>query len=77
MRKEYLTDITNALVIGSGGAGLRAAIEAKLQGLSVRVFGKRLKNDVNTVLAAGGINVLGYFLGSIKIFKRKGKPLNF
>ena len=56
MNKQYFTDITNILVIGSGGAGLRAAIEAKLQGLSVKVIGKRLRNDVHTVLAAGGIN---------------------
>ena len=44
------------LVIGSGGAGLRAAIEAKLAGVEVTVIGKRKKEDVHTVLAAGGIN---------------------
>ncbi|MEM9155159.1 MAG: FAD-binding protein, partial [Cyanobacteria bacterium P01_F01_bin.33] len=43
-------------MIGSGGAGLRAAIEAKLGGLAVTVLGKRNKFDVHTVLAAGGIN---------------------
>tara|TARA_B100000282_G_C31736891_1_gene493967 strand:- start:2046 stop:3758 length:1713 start_codon:yes stop_codon:yes gene_type:complete len=43
-------------VIGSGGAGLRAAIEAKLLGMEVTVLGKRQSTDVHTVLAAGGIN---------------------
>ena len=51
-----LIDINNVLVIGCGGAGLRAAIEAKLNGLQVSVLGKRNKNDAHTVLAAGGIN---------------------
>ena len=51
-----LTDISNVLVIGCGGAGLRAAIEAKINGLQVKILGKRPKNDSHTVLAAGGIN---------------------
>ena len=51
-----LVDINNVLVIGCGGAGLRAAIEAKLSGLQVKILGKRQKNDSHTVLAAGGIN---------------------
>ena len=53
---KHNTEISNILVIGCGGSGLRAAIEAKLQGLSVNVLGKRPKNDSHTVLAAGGIN---------------------
>ena len=51
-----LTQISNVLVIGSGGAGLRAAIEAKQLGMEVTVLGKRQSTDVHTVLAAGGIN---------------------
>ena len=51
-----LIQISNVLVIGSGGAGLRAAIEAKLLGMEVTVLGKRQSTDVHTVLAAGGIN---------------------
>ena len=51
-----LTQISNVLVIGSGGAGLRAAIEAKQMGMEVTVLGKRQSTDVHTVLAAGGIN---------------------
>ena len=53
---QHSTDISNVLVVGSGGAGLRAAIEAKLNGLMVKVLGKRTKTDSHTVLAAGGIN---------------------
>ncbi|MEM9986901.1 MAG: FAD-binding protein, partial [Bacteroidota bacterium] len=53
---KHQTNISNVLVIGSGGAGLRAAIEAKLAGVEVTVIGKRKKEDVHTVLAAGGIN---------------------
>ena len=49
------TQISNVLVIGSGGAGLRAAIEAKLLGMEVTVL-ERQSTDVHTVLAAGGIN---------------------
>ena len=43
MSNDYVTQISNVLVIGSGGAGLRAAIEAKINGLSVTVIGKRDK----------------------------------
>jgi len=44
------------LVIGSGGAGMRAAIAADAAGFDVIVVGKRAKADAHTVLAAGGIN---------------------
>ena len=53
---NHLTQITNVLVIGCGGAGLRSAIEVKKAGLDVCVLGKRPKTDAHTVLAAGGIN---------------------
>ena len=52
----HKTKITNVLVIGTGGAGLRAAIEVKKMDLEVEILGKRMKNDAHTVLAAGGIN---------------------
>ena len=55
-KSKHLTHISNVLVIGSGGAGLRAAIESKKSGVEVTVIGKRIKEDVHTVLAAGGIN---------------------
>ena len=51
-----LTHVTNVLVIGCGGAGLRSAIEIKKAGLDVTILGKRPKTDSHTVLAAGGIN---------------------
>ena len=54
--KNHTTQISNILVIGCGGAGLRAAIEVKLTGLEVQILGKRPKTDAHTVLAAGGIN---------------------
>ncbi|NKE60071.1 FAD-dependent oxidoreductase [Lentzea sp. PSKA42] len=47
---------TSVLVIGSGGAGLRAAIELAERGVDVLVVGKRPKADAHTALAAGGIN---------------------
>ena len=53
---NHLTQITNVLVIGCGGAGLRSAIEIKKTGLDVYILGKRPKTDAHTVLAAGGIN---------------------
>ena len=53
---DHLTKISNVLVIGSGVAGLRSAIEIKKSGLDVCILGKRPKTDAHTVLAAGGIN---------------------
>ncbi|MBT3149498.1 FAD-binding protein [Streptomyces sp. CHD11] len=47
---------TRVLVIGTGGAGLRAAIELAEAGLDVLAVGKRPKEDAHTSLAAGGIN---------------------
>jgi succinate dehydrogenase / fumarate reductase, flavoprotein subunit len=60
MTSDYRTHVTNVLVIGSGAAGLRAAIEADRSGVQVMVIGKRQRLDAHTVLASGGINaVLG------------------
>ena len=47
---------TSVLVIGTGAAGLRAAIELAEQGVQVLCVGKRRRDDAHTVLAAGGIN---------------------
>lgn len=47
---------TAVLVIGTGGSGLRAAIELAEHGIDVLVVGKRPKADAHTTLAAGGIN---------------------
>src|ERR1700755_2434210 len=47
---------TSVLVIGTGGSGLRAAIELAERGIDVLVLGKRTRTDAHTTLAAGGIN---------------------
>ena len=47
---------TAVLIIGTGGAGLRAAIELAERGVQVLAVGKRRKHDAHTTLAAGGIN---------------------
>jgi succinate dehydrogenase / fumarate reductase, flavoprotein subunit len=54
--RDHRTTVSNVLVIGSGGAGLRAAIAAHDAGSEVTIVGKRLRTDAHTVLAAGGIN---------------------
>src|ERR687894_707801 len=53
---EPLRLSTDVLVIGTGGAGLRAAIASADRGHRVLLLGKRPKTDAHTVLAAGGIN---------------------
>jgi len=47
---------TSVLVIGTGGSGLRAAIELAESGVDVIALGKRPRHDAHTALAAGGIN---------------------
>ena len=47
---------TSVLVIGSGAAGLRTAIELAERGVDALCLGKRRRDDAHTVLAAGGIN---------------------
>ena len=56
MKKTHRTRVSNVLVVGSGAAGLRAAIAVHAAGREVVVVGKRLRKDAHTVLAAGGIN---------------------
>lgn len=50
---KYTTDV---LVIGAGGAGMRAAIEAADGGAKVILLGKTLLGKAHTVMAEGGIN---------------------
>jgi succinate dehydrogenase / fumarate reductase flavoprotein subunit len=45
----------DVIVIGAGGAGLRAAIEARAQGQSVGLICKSLLGKAHTVMAEGGI----------------------
>lgn len=47
---------TSVLIIGTGGSGLRAAIELAELGTDVLAVGKRPKHEAHTSLAAGGIN---------------------
>ena len=52
---EYQTHQHDVLVIGAGGAGLRAAIEASAAGVSVGVVTKSLLGKAHTVMAEGGV----------------------
>ena len=45
----------DVLIIGAGGAGLRAAIEAKQRGLKVAIITKSLLGKAHTVMAEGGM----------------------
>ena len=45
----------DVLIIGAGGAGLRAAIEAKQRGLTVGILTKSLLGKAHTVMAEGGM----------------------
>src|SRR5436189_1523274 len=44
----------DVVVIGAGGSGLRAAIEARQQGMSVAIVSKSLFGKAHTVMAEGG-----------------------
>lgn len=55
MTTSYETREHDVLIIGAGGAGLRAAIEALAKGASVGVVCKSLLGKAHTVMAEGGI----------------------
>jgi succinate dehydrogenase / fumarate reductase, flavoprotein subunit len=52
---EFETHQHDVIVIGAGGAGLRAAIEAAASGASVGILSKSLLGKAHTVMAEGGI----------------------
>ena len=52
---EIQTIDHDVLVVGAGGAGLRAAIEASGKGLSTGVISKSLLGKAHTVMAEGGM----------------------
>ncbi len=52
---EYQSHEHDVLVIGAGGAGLRAAIEASGAGVSVGLVCKSLLGKAHTVMAEGGV----------------------
>jgi succinate dehydrogenase / fumarate reductase flavoprotein subunit len=55
LSEKFETHEHDVLVIGAGGAGLRAAIEALALGVSVGVVSKSLLGKAHTVMAEGGI----------------------
>jgi len=52
---EHVSHEHDVLVIGAGGAGLRAAAEAAAAGVKVAVISKSLLGKAHTVMAEGGI----------------------
>jgi len=61
MSDKYELREHDVLVIGAGGAGLRAAIEASAEGASVGLVCKSLLGKAHTVMAEGGVAAaLGY-----------------
>ena len=52
---DYQTYEHDVLVIGAGGAGLRAAVEASAAGVSVGLVCKSLLGKAHTVMAEGGM----------------------
>jgi succinate dehydrogenase / fumarate reductase, flavoprotein subunit len=52
---EYQSTDHDVLVIGAGGAGLRAAIAASAAGVSVALICKSLLGKAHTVMAEGGV----------------------
>ncbi len=54
-REPYETHEYDVIVIGAGGAGLRAAIEASAQGARTALVCKSLLGKAHTVMAEGGI----------------------
>ena len=55
MARAWETHEHDVIVVGAGGAGLRAAIEAAAQGVSVGLICKSLLGKAHTVMADGGI----------------------
>jgi succinate dehydrogenase / fumarate reductase flavoprotein subunit len=55
MADPYETHEYDVIVIGAGGAGLRAAIEASAQGARTAMICKSLLGKAHTVMAEGGI----------------------
>ena len=54
MAEDYTMHEYDVVIIGAGGAGLRAAIEATRQGVSVAVICKSMLGKAHTVMAEGG-----------------------
>jgi succinate dehydrogenase / fumarate reductase, flavoprotein subunit len=52
---NFETHVHDVIIIGAGGAGLRAAIEASAHGVSVGLICKSLLGKAHTVMAEGGM----------------------
>ena len=52
---EIKTHHHQVIVVGAGGAGLRAAIECSAQGMKTAVICKSLLGKAHTVMAEGGM----------------------
>jgi succinate dehydrogenase / fumarate reductase, flavoprotein subunit len=52
---EYIAHEHDVVIIGAGGAGLRAAVEASAAGARVAVITKSLLGKAHTVMAEGGV----------------------
>src|SRR5919109_5554046 len=73
----------DVVVIGAGGSGLRAAIEARLAGCRTAVISKSLFGKAHTVMAEGGaaaamgnMNPADNWQGHFRDTMRGGKFLN-
>lgn len=55
MPEDYETVESDVLVIGAGGAGMRASIAVNDAGLNVVMVTKSLLGKAHTVMAEGGI----------------------
>src|SRR5487761_2057528 len=55
IQDQYETHEYDVVVVGAGGAGLRAAIEASAQGAKTALICKSLLGKAHTVMAEGGI----------------------
>ena len=54
---SYTTHEHDVVVIGAGGAGLRAAIAASQEGASVALVCKSMLGKAHTVMAEGGAEI--------------------
>ena len=55
MSNKYETHDYDVVVIGAGGAGLRAAIESSARGVKTALVCKSLLGKAHTVMAEGGV----------------------
>jgi succinate dehydrogenase / fumarate reductase, flavoprotein subunit len=69
---ELKTVEVDVVVIGAGGAGLRAAIESSAQGMKTAVLSKSLLGKAHTVMAEGGMAAA---MGNVD--KRDGWKVHF